>query len=126
MDQTAATAATAAKAAPTPPKDPALPTLCKVGNLIAPRAPQDIPAAGLDERALIDLAAKLAATTARFTTDWLGHRMHLSAALTRAILTELCVEELVEETMKITEGRSHYRITQQGRDYATRLMDVSR
>jgi len=118
MEQTAAAAA--------PSKDPARPTLCKVGNLIAPRAPQDIPAAGLEERALIDLAVKVACTTARFTTDWLANRMHLSASLTRAILTELCVEELVEETMKITEGRSHYRITQQGRDHGMRLLEVSR
>jgi hypothetical protein len=120
MSQTTETTPAAA------PKDPSLPTLFKTGNLIAPRAPQDIPGAGLDERALIDLAVKLAATTARFTTDWLANRMHLSASLTRSILTELCVEELVEETMKITEGRSHYRITQQGRDYGARLLDVSR
>src|SRR5947209_5418469 len=108
------------------PKDPNLPTLFRTGSLIAPRSPQDIPGAGLEERALIDLAVKIAATTARFTTDWLANRMHLSASLTRAVLTELCVEELVEETMKITEGRSHYRITQQGRDYGARLLDVSR
>jgi len=108
------------------PKDPNLPTLFRTGSLIAPRSPQDIPGAGLEERALIDLAVKIAATTARFTTDWLANRMHLSASLTRAVLTELCVEELVEETMKITEGRSHYRITQQGRDYGSRLLDVSR
>jgi len=118
-------APTAATPAATP-KDPHLPTLCKVGSLIAPRAPQDIPSAGLEDRTLIELAVKLASTTARFTTEWLAGRMHLSAALTRSILTELCVEELVEETMKISEGRSHYRITQQGRDHGARLLEVSR
>jgi AAA domain (dynein-related subfamily) len=112
--------------APAPPKDPHLPTLCRVGNLIAPRTPQDISAAGLEDRTLIDLAVKLACTTARFTTDWMAGRLHLSMALTRAVLTELCVDELVEETMKITEGRSHYRITQQGRDHGARLLEVSR
>lgn len=120
--------ATTPSAAPTPapPKDPHLPPLCKIGHLIAPRAPQDIAGAGLEDRTLIDLAVKIASTTARFTTDWLAARMHLSASLTRAILTELCVEELVEETMKITEGRSHYRITQQGREHGARLLEVSR
>jgi hypothetical protein len=126
MEKTATSAEKPATAPAAPPKDPGLPTLFKTGNLIAPRAPQDIPGAGLEERALIDLAVKIAATTARFTTDWLSNRLHLSPSLTRAILTELCVEELVEETMKITEGRSHYRITQQGRDYGARLLDVSR
>jgi hypothetical protein len=126
MESSTATAATAAPSSPAPPKDPHLPTLFRTGNLIAPRAPQDIPSAGLDERALLELGVKVAASTARFTTDWLGHRMHISPALTRAVLTELCIEELVEETMKITEGRSHYRITQAGRDYGARLLDVSR
>jgi hypothetical protein len=123
MEPTAATAATPAK---DPPKDPHLPTLCRVGHLIAPRAPQDISAAGLEDRTLTDLAVKVACTTARFTTDWMAKRLHLSLQLTGAVLTELCVDQLVEETMKITEGRSHYRITPQGRDHGTRLLDVSR
>jgi hypothetical protein len=122
----AASSKPAAASAPAAPKDPHMPPLCRVGNLIAPRAPQDIAGAALEDRALIDLAVKIACTTARFTTDWMASRLHLSAALTRAILTELCVEELVEETMKITEGRSHYRITQQGRDHGARLLEVSR
>lgn len=117
---------TSAATAPAAPKEPHLPTLCRVGNLIAPRAPQDIAGAGLEDRALIDLAVKVAGTTARFTTDWMANRLHLSMALTRAVLTELCIDELVEETMKITEGRSHYRITQQGRDHGSRLLEVSR
>jgi hypothetical protein len=123
MDPSVAAAAAPPKELP---KDPHLPTLCRVGNLIAPRAPQDIPGAGLEERTLTDLATKIACTTARFTTDWMANRLHLSMSLTRSILTELCVDELVEETMKITEGRSHYRITPQGREHGTRLLEVSR
>jgi hypothetical protein len=118
MDQSAAAAAS--------PKDPHLPTLVRVGNLVAPRAPQTIPAAGLEDRALADLAVKLACTTARFTTDWLANRLHLSLQLAGEVLTELCVDELVEETMKISEGRSYYRVTQQGRDHGARLLEVSR
>ena len=72
-----------------PPKDPLLPTLFRTGDLIAPRAPHDIPGAGLEERTLTDLAVKVACTTARFTTDWVANRLHLSIALTGAILTEL-------------------------------------
>src|SRR5262245_9132654 len=101
MDPTPATGAS-------PPKEPHLPSLFKVGNLVAPRAPQTIPAAGLEERALTDLAVKLACTTARFTTDWMARRLHICLQLTGEVLTELCVDELIEETMKITEGRSYY------------------
>src|SRR5271154_7062643 len=107
-------------------KEPHLPTLCRVGNLIAPRAPQDINGAGLGERTLIDLGLKVACTSARFTTDWLANRLHVSAAMARAILTELSIDMLVEETMKISEGRSHYRVTQAGRDYGSRLLELSR
>src|SRR5262245_31847504 len=119
MDPTPATGAPAAK-------EPHLPTLFTVGNLVAPRAPQTIAAAGLEDRALTDLAVKIACTTARFTTDWMARRLHISLQLAGEVLTELCVDELVEETMKITEGRSYYRVTQQGRDHGARLMEVSR
>src|SRR5438094_904037 len=37
-------------------KEPHLPTLCRVGNLVAPRAPQNIADAGLEDRALAGLA----------------------------------------------------------------------
>jgi hypothetical protein len=108
------------------PKDPHLPVLGKIGHLIAPKAPIDMAGAGLEERTLIELAVKIACTTARFTTDWLAARMHLSLPLTRLILTELGVEELVEETLKISESRSHYRITPQGREMGVRLLEFSR
>lgn len=119
MDPTPATGAAA-------PKEPNLPTLFKVGNLVAPRAPQTISAAGLEDRALADLAVKIACTTARFTTDWMARRLHISLQLVGEVLTELCVDELIEETMKITEGRSYYRVTQQGRDHGARLLEFSR
>jgi predicted ATPase with chaperone activity len=114
------------EAAAAPPKDPLLPTLFRTGDLIAPRAPQDIPAAGLEERTLTDLAIKLACTTARFTTDWLAKHLHLSLPLASAVLAELSVDALVEETLKISEGRSHYRVTAQGREHAARALESSR
>lgn len=117
---------TTATAAPRKPKEPHLPTLIKIGDLIAPKAPEDIEGAGLGDRTLVDLAVKTACTTARFTTDWLAERMHLSFALTRAVLTEMSIDMLIEETMRGSEGRSHYRVTQQGRDYGARLQEVSR
>src|SRR5437660_646386 len=49
MEPSAATAAA-------PPKDPHLPPLCRIGNLIAPRAPQAIAEARLEDRALTGLA----------------------------------------------------------------------
>ena len=107
-----------------PSKDPHLPPLCRVGNLLAPRAPHDIAAAQVEEGALTDLAVKLTCTTLRFTTDWVAKQLHLSLPLTIAVLDELCRDGLVEETMKVTEVRSHYRATQRGREHAARLLEA--
>lgn len=112
--------------APRKPKDAHLPTLVKIGDLIAPKAPEDIAGAGLGDRTLVDLAVKTACGTARFTTDWLAERLHLPFALTRAVLTEMSIDMLIEETMRGSEGRSHYRVTPQGREYGARLQEVSR
>jgi hypothetical protein len=107
-----------------PAKDPYLPPLIRVGDLIAPKAPQDIAGAGLDEGALTDQAVKLAYTAARLTTDWVAKQLHVSLTLAGEVLEQLCREGLAEETMKTSQARSHYRITQRGRDHAARLMEV--
>ncbi len=107
-----------------PAKDPNLPPLVKIGDLIAPRAPKDMAGAGLEEGELVDLAAKLAFTVPRFATDWVAKRLHLSMPLTLQLLEQLCREGLIEETMRTSDSHSHYKITQRGREYATRSMEV--
>ncbi len=107
-----------------PSKDPHVLPMLRVGDLLAPKAPQDIASARLEEGALTDLAVKLAHTVSRFTTDWVGKSLHLSLPLVREILEQLCREGLLEETMRTSEASSHYRITQRGREHAGRLMEV--
>jgi hypothetical protein len=107
-----------------PSKEPYLPPLHRVGDLLAPKAPLDIAAARLEEGVLTDLAMKLAYTVARFTTDWVARRLHLSLALAREVLEQLCREGLVEETLQTSETRSHYRTTQRGREHGARLLEV--
>ncbi len=109
-----------------PSKDPHLPPLCRVGKLLAPRAPDDIAAAQLDHGVLTGLAVKLACTAPRFTTDWMAAHLHLSLPLAAAVLLELTNDGLVEETMKSSGSRSHYRITQHGREFGARLMEECR
>src|SRR5436309_12149473 len=98
-------------------KDPFLPPMHRVGDLIAPKAPQDIAAAQVEENTLSELAVKLAYTAARVNTKWLAGRLHLSVALADEVLTQLCREGLMEETMQTSQGSSHYRITQRGREH---------
>src|SRR5262245_9449662 len=107
-----------------PSKDPYLPPLHRVGDLIAPKAPPDMASAGLEERVLTDLAAKLVYTVTRFTTDWVASRLHISVALAADVLEQLCREGLVEETMRTGEARAHYRITQRGREHGGRALEL--
>jgi predicted ATPase with chaperone activity len=101
-----------------------MPPLIRVGDIIAPRAPQDVASARLEEGALSDLAVKLAYTVARFTTDWVGKQLQVSMPLVQDLLTQMCRDGLIEETMQTTQGMSHYRITQRGREHAGRVLEV--
>jgi predicted ATPase with chaperone activity len=105
-------------------KDPSLPPMVKVGDLIAPKAPHDIPTAGLEEGVLTDLAVKAAFTVARLSTDWLAKRLHFSLPLVQSVLDQVCRDGMLEETMQTSQGRSHYRITQRGREYGARAMEA--
>jgi predicted ATPase with chaperone activity len=95
-----------------------------VGDLVAPRAPEDIAAARLEEGTLTDLAVKLGYTAARFTTEWVAKQLHLSLPLADEVLVQLCRDGLAEEVLKTAQGRSLYRITQRGREHGVRLLEV--
>jgi hypothetical protein len=107
-------------------KEPHLPSLHRIGDIIAPTAPQDLPSTGLGERVLTDLALKLAYTVARFNTEWVAKQLHLSLPLADEVLYHLGAEGLIQETLRSGPGKSHYTITPQGRETAERLMDVCR
>src|SRR5262249_298225 len=95
-------------------------SLVRAGDLIAPKAPEDIASARLEEGALADLAAKLGFTVARFTIEGLGKQLHVAPPLAEELVMHLCHAGLVEET-RLTR---HYAITQRGRQHAARAMEV--
>jgi MoxR-like ATPase len=105
-------------------KDPHLPPLHRIGDVLAPRSPHDVAAARLEEGTLTDLTVKLAYTVARFTADWVAKRLHLSLPLVAEVLEQLAREAMVEETLRTGAGRSHYRITQRGREHAARALEA--
>jgi hypothetical protein len=113
-----------AAASESPSKDPFLPALHRVGDLIAPKAPQEISTAGVEDTTLADLALKVAYTNARVNTKGLAQQLHLSPSLASEVLVQLCHDGLMEETMQTSQGLSHYRITTRGREHATRLLEV--
>jgi hypothetical protein len=99
--------------------------MVKVGDLLAPRSPQDVASAGLEEGELGDLVVKLAFTVARFTTSWVCQQLHLPLPLVRDLLRDLAIEGMVEELWQTGSSGSHYKITDRGRELAIRLMEVS-
>jgi MoxR-like ATPase len=101
-----------------------MPPLHRVGDLVAPKAPQSIASAQLEENTLTDLGLKVAFYAARVTTEFVGRRLNLSLQLAAEVLEQLCREGLMEETMQTSQGRSHYKITQRGREHAERLLEV--
>ena len=119
------TGAASGEARPREPRDPDLPSLHRAsGDLIAPTAPQDLAAVKHEVSALNDMVVKLAYTTPRFTTDWVGKQLHLSLPLVGELLEKLCFQGQIEQLMQTSSTRSHYKITDQGREEATRLMEV--
>jgi hypothetical protein len=107
-----------------PVKDPYLPPLGRLGDVVCPRAPQTIAEAQLEDAALTDLAVKYASTINRFTAEWLGERLCLSPGLGAALVTQLSNDGLVEETKMTSQGRPTHRVTERGRRYAERAMEV--
>ncbi len=107
-----------------PSKDRNLPPMHRVGDLVAPKAPQDLAAVRLEEATLADLVVKLAYTVPRFTTDWLCKQLRLSSALIGCFLEKLCFEGQVEQLWQTSQGNSHYKITAQGREQAIRSMEI--
>jgi predicted ATPase with chaperone activity len=98
--------------------------MVKVGDLVAPRAPQDIASAALEENALTDLTIKLAYTQARFNTTWVSQQLRLSMPLVRELMHALAMDGLIEELWQTGQESSHYKITQRGRELAGRMLEV--
>src|SRR3954454_22706456 len=90
-------------------RDPNLPPLTRVGDMIAPRAPQDLDAVKLEESALADMIVKLAYTVPRFHTDLVVKQLHLSLALVDHLLAKLCFEGQIEQLWQTTQSSSHYK-----------------
>src|SRR5437588_2705207 len=107
-----------------PAKDPHLPPMHRVGDLLAPKEPQNKASAGLEEGTLADLAVKLAYTVANFTPEWMAQQLHLSVPLVSELLEQLGMDQLVEELWNTGRSSHRYRITPRGREQATRALEV--
>jgi hypothetical protein len=98
--------------------------MIRVGDIVAPKAPQDKAAIRHEEPALLEMLVKLAYIVPRFTTDWVCKQLHLSLPLVNHLLDKLAFEGQVEQLWQTSQSSSHYKITDQGKEQAGRLMDA--
>jgi len=105
-------------------KDPDLPAMCQIGDMMGPAAPHTKASVEGELSDLTELIVKLVSTVARFTTDWVAKQLCLSMPLTRELLDSITQEGLIEELWQTGQGSAHYRIAQQGRDLAVRLIEA--
>jgi hypothetical protein len=105
-------------------KDPNLPALHRMGDLVAPKPPQELAAVKHEERDLADLLVKAAYTVPRFTTDSVCKHLHLPVPLADQLLEKLCYEGHMEQLWQTSKANAHYKITEQGREQAERLLEV--
>ena len=106
------------------PKDPNLPPLHRVDKLVAPKPPQDIAGTGLEPHILADLVVKWGFTETRFSTEWVAEKLRLSTALTRQVLERVCMDGAMEQLWQTGTGGHHFRITPEGRQHASRLLEI--
>jgi hypothetical protein len=107
-----------------PAKEQSPLVMCKVGDILCPRAPHNMESARLEEGTLSELCVKLAYTINRFHIDWIAKRMHLSMQCASELVETVCREGLIEETMMSSQSKAQYRITNRGREHAERAMGV--
>jgi MoxR-like ATPase len=102
-----------------------LPSMVPIGAELAPAAPADLRATGLDPIVVNNLALKAAYTLPQFTTEWTARRLLLPQAIVSDVLEQLRTEHMLEVWGQAGPFGYRYGITNRGRERASRLLEVS-
>jgi hypothetical protein len=108
-----------------PVSDTHLPGMSKVGNVMVPTPPAMPEATGVDPGLLGDLALKLANTVPRLTSQWASQQLCLPVSVIDKLFWQLREEQLLEVTGADGPLSYRYAITQRGREFAKRLLEIS-
>jgi len=102
-----------------------LPRLVNVRGTFAPQAPPEVEDTGVDREVLADLALKLSNTVPRLTTSWAAEQLRLPHGVVERIFWQLREDQFLEILGQQTPYSYRYAITQRGREFARRLLEVS-
>ena len=92
---------------------------------VVPKAPSDFADVGVEREILTGLGLKFAFTVQHFTTEWMIKQLCLPQAMVMVLLEELKAEKLVEVLGESGTFNFLFRITDQGREHAIRILEIS-
>ena len=96
-----------------------------VRRTLAPKAPAALEDAGVNPAILTDLALKLCNTVPRLTSEWAAEQLRLPHGVIERIFWQLREDQFLEILGQQSAYSYRYAITQRGREFAKRLLEVS-
>ena len=104
---------------------PYLTKMTRVGDVLAPAAPEGLDGTGVDSALLIDLVLKLGYTVPNFTTEWAARRLHLPLGLVADLLEQLRQEQALDVLAQVGPFGIRCAVVGRGRERAARALEVS-
>jgi hypothetical protein len=101
------------------------PAMIAIGEELAPAAPTDLRATGLDSLVVSHLALKTAYTVPQFSTEWAARRLHLPQPVVGEVLEQLRSDSMLDILGASGPFGFRYAISGRGRERAARLMEIS-
>lgn len=101
------------------------PAMIAIGEELAPAAPTDLRATGLDSRVVSHLVLKTAYTAPQFTTEWAARCLHLPQGVVGEVLEQLRSDSMLDILGASGPFGFRYAISGRGRERAARLMEIS-
>jgi DNA-binding PadR family transcriptional regulator len=98
--------------------------MVKTAAGMAPDAPKSLEETGLEPTAIHELALKLSSTVPHLTTNWAAAAMRVPPALIEKAFWQLKQDKFIEILGQVNELEYRYAITDRGREYAQRLMEI--
>ena len=104
---------------------PGMPSIIQLGQLDAPQAPSELEDTGVDSFVISNLAIKLGHTVPQFTTEWACAELKLPQRMVEQIYWQLKQDKMVEILGQESAFYYRYSLTERGREFARRLLDIS-
>ncbi len=107
------------------PRADGLPKLLNIGGVAAPAGPGSVEETGVEACVLSDLALKLANSVPRLASEWAAEQLRLPVSVIEKLFWQLREDQYLEILGQSGAMTYRYAITQRGREFAKRLLEIS-